>query len=88
MKKIIVSVLIAFTLVSSTNAAKATPPLEALLPAGTVLVVAAPNYASAKKHFKASASGRFWDSAEFKPFRKKLAAGFEANVMAEIEEVH
>ena len=86
MKKIIVSVLIAFTLVSSTNAAKATPPLEALLPAGTVLVVAAPNYASAKKHFKASASGRFWDSAEFKPFRKKLAAGFEANVMAEIEE--
>ena len=86
MKKIIVSVLIAFTLVSSANAAKATPPLEALLPAGTVLVVAAPNYASAKKHFKASASGRFWDSAEFKPFRKKLAAGFEANVMAEIEE--
>ena len=86
MKKIIVSVLIAFTLVSSANAAKATPPLEALLPAGTVLVVAAPNYASAKKHFKDSASGRFWDSAEFKPFRKKLAAGFEANVMAEIEE--
>ena len=86
MKKIIVSVLIAFTLVSSANAAKATPPLEALLPAGTVLVLAAPNYASAKKHFKASASGRFWDSAEFKPFRKKLAAGFEANVMAEIEE--
>ena len=86
MKKIVVSVLIAFTLVSSANAAKATPPLEALLPAGTVLVLAAPNYASAKKHFKASASGRFWDSAEFKPFRKKLAAGFEANVMAEIEE--
>jgi len=86
MKKIIVSVLIAFTLVSSANAAKATPSLEALLPAGTVLVVAAPNYASAKKHFKASASGQFWDSAEFKPFRKKLAAGFEVNVMAEIEE--
>ena len=86
MKKIVVSVLIAFTLVLSANAAKATPPLEALLPAGTVLVLAAPNYASAKKHFKASASGRFWDSAEFKPFRKKLAAGFEANVMAEIEE--
>ncbi|MBT4227035.1 MAG: hypothetical protein HOD74_05635 [Verrucomicrobia bacterium] len=86
MKKIVVSVLIAFTLVSSANAAKATPPLEALLPAGTVLVLAAPNYASAKKHFKASASGRFWDSAEFKPFLKKLAAGFEANVMAEIEE--
>ncbi|GIT12964.1 MAG: hypothetical protein CM1200mP34_3700 [Verrucomicrobiales bacterium] len=46
----------------------------------------APDYASAKKHFKASALGRFWDSAEFKPFRKKLADGFEANVLAKIEE--
>ena len=86
MKKIVVSILVGFTLVSSAKAAKAAPPLEALLPAETVLVVAAPNYASAKKHFKDSASGRFWDSAEFKPFRKKLADGFEANVLAGIEE--
>lgn len=86
MKKIVVSILVGFTLVSSAKAAKAAPSLEALLPAETVLVVAAPNYASAKKHFKASASGQFWDSAEFKPFRKKLADGFEANVLAGIEE--
>ena len=86
MKKIIVPVLIAFTLVSSAKAAKATLPLEALLPAETVLVVATPNYASAKKHFKDSASGQFWNSAEFKPFRKKLVDGFEANVLAGIEE--
>ena len=86
MKKIVVSILVGFTLVSSAKAAKAAPSLEALLPAETVLVVAAPNYASAKKHFKDSASGRFWDSAEFKPFRKKLADGFEANVLAGIEE--
>jgi hypothetical protein len=86
MKKIVISILVGFTLVSSAKAAKAAPSLEALLPAETVLVVAAPNYASAKKHFKASASGQFWDSAEFKPFRKKLADGFEANVLAGIEE--
>ena len=86
MKKIVISILVGFTLVSSAKAAKAAPSLEALLPAETVLVVAAPNYASAKKHFKDSASGQFWDSAEFKPFRKKLADGFEANVLAGIEE--
>ena len=86
MKKIVVSILVGFTLVSSAKAAKAAPSLEALLPAETVLVVAAPNYASAKKHFKDSASGQFWDSAEFTPFRKKLADGFEANVLAGIEE--
>ncbi len=86
MKKIVVSILVGFTLVLSAKAAKAAPSLEALLPAETVLVVAAPNYASAKKHFKDSASGQFWDSAEFKPFRKKLADGFEANVLAGIEE--
>ncbi|SVD98413.1 uncharacterized protein METZ01_LOCUS451267, partial [marine metagenome] len=79
MKKIILSVLAGLALVSTVKAAKAVPTLEALLPAETVLVMAAPNYASAKKHFKASASGQFWDSAEFKPFRKKLADGFEAN---------
>ena len=86
MKKIVVSILVGFTLVSSAKAAKAAPSLAALLPAETVLVVAAPNYTSAKKHFKDSASGQFWDSAEFKPFRKKLADGFEANVLAGIEE--
>ena len=86
MKKIIVSVLAGLALVSTVKAAKAVPTLEALLPAETVLVMAAPNYASAKKHFKASASGQFWDSAEFRPFRKKLADGFEANVLARIEE--
>ena len=86
MKKIIVSVLAGLALVSTLKAAKAVPTLEALLPAETVLVMAAPDYASAKKHFKASASGQFWDSAEFKPFRKKLADGFEANVLAKIEE--
>ena len=86
MKKIIVSVLASLTLVSTAKAAKAAPALEALLPAEAVLVIAAPNYASAKKHFKGSASGQFWDSAEFRPFRKKLADVFEANVLAKIEE--
>ena len=86
MKKIIVSVLAGLALVSTLKAAKAVPTLEALLPAETVLVMAAPDYASAKKHFKASASGLFWASAEFKLFRKKLADGFEANVLAKIEE--
>ena len=86
MKKIIVSALAGLSLVSTAKAAKAAPTLEALLPAETVLVVGAPDYASAKKHFKASALGRFWDSAEFKPFRKKLADGFEANLLAKIEE--
>jgi len=86
MKKIIVPVLAGLVLVSSAKAAEATTSLEALLPAETVLVMAAPDYATAKKHFKASASGQFWDSAEFKPFRKKLADGFEANVLAKIEE--
>ncbi|MDP6082012.1 MAG: hypothetical protein QF749_03345 [Verrucomicrobiota bacterium] len=85
MKKIIVPVLAGLALVSSSKAAEATS-LEALLPAETVLVMAASDYASAKKHFKASASGQFWDSAEFRPFRKKLADGFEANVLAKIEE--
>ncbi len=70
MKKIIVPVLAGLALVSSSKAAEATS-LEALLPAETVLVMAASDYASAKKHFKASASGQFWDSAEFRPFRKK-----------------
>ena len=86
MKKIIVSVLAGLALVSTAKAAKAAPSPEALLPAEAVLVVAAPDYASAKKHFKGSASGQFWDSAEFRPFRKKLADGFEANVLAKIEE--
>ena len=86
MKKIIVSALAGLSLISTAKAAKAAPALEALLPAETVLVVAAPDYATAKKHFKASASGRFWDSAEFKPFRKKLSDGFEANMLAKIEE--
>ena len=48
--------------------------------------MAAPNYASAKKHFKGGAAARFWDSAEFKPFRKKLVNGFEENVLVTIEE--
>ena len=86
MKNIVVPILASLALASSANAAKAAPPLEALLPAETLLIVAAPDYAAAKKHFKASASGQFWDSAEFKPFRKKLTDGFEANVLDKIEE--
>ncbi len=86
MKNIIVPVVAGLALISSAKAAEATTSLESLLPAETVLVMAAPDYATAKKHFKASASGQFWDSAEFKPFRKKLADGFEANVLAKIEE--
>ena len=86
MKNIIVPVVAGLALISSAKAAEATPSLESLLPAETVLVMAAPDYATAKKHFKASASGQVWDSAEFKPFRKKLADGFEANVLAKIEE--
>ena len=86
MKKIIVHALISFTLILSAEAAEDTKSLEALLPAETVLVMAAPNYASAKKHFKGGASARFWDSAEFKPFRKKLVNGFEENVLVTIEE--
>jgi hypothetical protein len=86
MKKIIVPALISFTLILSAEAAEDTKSLEALLPAETVLVMAAPNYASAKKHFKGGAAARFWDSAEFKPFRKKLVNGFEENVLVTIEE--
>ena len=86
MKKIIVQALISFTLILSAEAAEDTKSLEALLPAETVLVMAAPNYASAKKHFKGGAAARFWDSAEFKPFRKKLVNGFEENVLVTIEE--
>ncbi|MFT6561998.1 MAG: hypothetical protein ACJAX6_000374 [Limisphaerales bacterium] len=86
MKKIIVHALISFTLILSAEAAEDTKSLEALLPAETVLVMAAPNYASAKKHFKGGAAARFWDSAEFKPFRKKLVNGFEENVLVTIEE--
>lgn len=86
MKKIIVPALISFTLISSAKAAEDTKSLQSLLPAETVLVMAAPNYASAKKHFKGGASAQFWDSAEFKPFRKKLVNGFEENVLVRIEE--
>jgi hypothetical protein len=86
MKKIIVPALISFTLILSAEAAEDTKSLESLLPAETVLVMAAPNYASAKKHFKGGASARFWDSAEFKPFRKKLVNGFEENLLVRIEE--
>ena len=85
MKNIIIPVVASLALVSSSKAAEATTSLESLLPAETVLVMATPDYATAKKHFKASASGQFWDSAEFKPFRKKLADGFEANVLDKIE---
>ena len=86
MKNIIVPFMAGLALVSSAKAAEATTSLESLLPAETVLVIATPNYATAKKHFKASASGQFWDSAEFKPFRKKLADGFEVNILDKIEE--
>ena len=86
MKKIIVPALISFTLISSAKAAEDTKSLQSLLPAETVLVMATPNYASAKKHFKSGASAQFWDSAEFKPFRKKLVNGFEENVLVRIEE--
>ncbi len=86
MKKIIVPALISFTLISSAKAAEDTKSLQSLLPTETVLVMAAPNYASAKKHFKSGASAQFWDSAEFKPFRKKLVNGFEENVLVRIEE--
>lgn len=86
MKKIIVPALISFTLISSAKAAEDTKSLQSLLPAETVLVMAAPNYASAKKHFKGGASAQFWDSAEFKPFRKKLVNGFKENVLVMIEE--
>ena len=86
MKKIIVPALISFTLILSAEAAEDTKSLEALLPAETVLVMAAPNYTSAKKHFKGGAAARFWDSAEFKPFRKKLVNGFEENLLVRIEE--
>jgi len=86
MRNIIGLVLTCLALVSSAKAAETATSLESLLPAETVLVIAAPDYATAKKHFKASASGQFWDSAEFKPFRKKLADGFEANVLDKIKE--
>ena len=65
MKNIIVPFMAGLALVSSAKAAEATTSLESLLPAETVLVMATPDYATAKKHFKASASGQFWDSAEF-----------------------
>ncbi len=86
MKQIIVFILAAIGLISNADAATSASALESLLPAETVLLIAAPEYASAKKHFKASALGKFWDSAEFRPFRKKFADGFEANVLVRIEE--
>ena len=86
MKQIVVFILAAIGLISNADVATSASALESLLPAETVLLIAAPEYASAKKHFKASALGKFWDSAEFRPFRKKFADGFEANVLVRIEE--
>ncbi len=86
MKNIVIPILASLALGSSAKVAKASQPLEALLPADTLLVVAAPDYAAAKKHFKAGALGQFWDSSEVKPFRNKLTDGLEANVLDKIEE--
>ena len=86
MKQIVVFILAAIGLISNADVATSASALESLLPAETVLLIAAPEYASAKKHFKASALGKFWDSAEFRLFRKKFVDGFEANVLVRIEE--
>ena len=49
MKNIIVPFMAGLALVSSAKAAEATTSLESLLPSETVLVMATPDYATAKK---------------------------------------
>lgn len=82
MKKLLLSGLTTLALLPSLAAALA---LENLLPAETVAVVAAPNYATAEKNFNASAVGQLWNSTEMKAFRKKFEDGFTDNVLARVQ---
>ena len=82
MKKIVFSGLVAL---ASLLPLAAAPSLENLLPAETVAVVAAPDYAYAEKNFKAGAVGQLWNSKEMKAFREKFEDGFTENLLARIQ---
>ncbi|MAH75570.1 MAG: hypothetical protein CBC62_04990, partial [Opitutia bacterium TMED102] len=85
MKKLLLSGLTTLALLPSLAAA---PTLENLLPAETIAVVAAPNYATAEKNFNAGAVGQLWNSTEMKAFRKKFEDGFTDNVLARVQKQH
>ena len=83
MKKILLSNLIAFSLLPSIIAA---PALESLFPAETVLLAAFPDYAAAERNFDSGVMGRLWNSFEMKSFREKAEKGFQDNVTGSIKE--
>ena len=63
----------------------AVPPAENLLPADTLLLVTAPDFAAAREAARRSPGWRFWNDPAMKPFHDKFMARWNAQFIAPLE---
>lgn len=77
--------LITTLLLSAGPSPAAIPPVEKLLPADTLFVIAAPDFAQVRAIYGRSPFGRFWNDPEMKPFRDKFAAKWKDEFVSPLE---
>ena len=72
-------------LITATFVRAAIPPAENLLPADTLFVVSAPDFAAARAAVKQSPGWLFWNDPAMKPFHDKFMAGWNGQFIAPLE---
>jgi hypothetical protein len=68
-----------------TNTPAAIPPVEKLLPADTLLVIAVPDCARFREIWSHSPPSRFWNDPAMKPFHDKFVAKWKEEFVAPLE---
>ena len=77
------AVLLSLAFAVSSRAA--VPPAENLLPADTLLLVTAPDFAAVRAAARQSPGWRFWNDPAMKPFREKFMARWNEQLIAPLE---
>lgn len=63
----------------------AMPPAEKLLPPETLLMVSAPDWAKLCDYYRKAPQSQFWDDPAMKPFREKLTAKWNDEIVKPLE---
>ncbi|HWQ90308.1 MAG TPA: hypothetical protein VN673_01460 [Clostridia bacterium] len=61
------------------------PPIEQLLPAETVVLIAAPDFGSAKKVLNRTTLAMVWNDPDLKPFRDKFLQGLDQDLVKPLQ---
>ncbi|MSU59271.1 MAG: hypothetical protein EXS35_14070 [Pedosphaera sp.] len=78
-------ILFALALVTTAAAFAGIPSVEKILPADTLFVLAAPDFAKLRATFAKSPQSRFWNDAAMKPFREKFLAKWNEEFVGPLE---